>query len=79
MRIAFFTIKNMMIVISTRPTDTAQMNGLDEPKSAPAAVVRTTLDALEAGASWVLADDIARRMRSGLSADPAVYLQAITR
>ena len=59
--------------------DTDLTNGLDVPKSAPAAVVRTTLDALEVGASEVLADDITRQVHAGLSADPAVYLQALSR
>lgn len=52
---------------------------LDVPKLAPDSVVRTALDALEAGASEVLADDLTRRVHAGLSAEPAVYLQAFAR
>lgn len=59
--------------------DTDLTRGLDVPKLAPDAVVRTALDALEAGASEVLADDVTRRVHAGLSADPAVYLQALAR
>ena len=71
--------KTQVLALHVGFIDTDLTNGLDVPKSAPEAVVRTTLDALEAGASEVLADDIARRVHAGLSADPAVYLQAISR
>ncbi|WP_028604656.1 SDR family oxidoreductase [Ottowia thiooxydans] len=56
--------------------DTDLTRGLDVPKLAPDDVVRTALDALEAGASEVLADELTRRVHAGLSAQPAVYLQA---
>ena len=59
--------------------DTDLTRGLDVPKLTPEAVVRTALDALEAGASEVLADDLTRQVHAGLSADPAVYLQPISR
>ena len=57
--------------------DTDLTTGLDVPKLAPDVVVRTTFDALEAGASEILADDFTRQVHAGLSADPAVYLQPI--
>ncbi len=57
--------------------DTDLTRGFDVPKSAPQEVVRTALDALEAGASEVLADEATRQVHAGLSAQPAVYLQAI--
>jgi len=57
--------------------DTDLTTGMDVPKLAPDAVVRTTFDALEAGASEILADDFTRQVHAGLSADPAVYLQPI--
>jgi NAD(P)-dependent dehydrogenase (short-subunit alcohol dehydrogenase family) len=57
--------------------DTDLTRGFDVPKSAPDAVVRTALDALEAGASEVLADEVTRQVHAGLSASPAVYLQAM--
>jgi NAD(P)-dependent dehydrogenase (short-subunit alcohol dehydrogenase family) len=59
--------------------DTDMTSGFDVPKLAPADVVCTALDALEAGASEVLADEFTRKVHAGLSADPAVYLQPITR
>jgi NAD(P)-dependent dehydrogenase (short-subunit alcohol dehydrogenase family) len=55
--------------------DTDLTNGMDVPKSKPDDVVRTTLDALEAGASEVLADEITRQVHAGLPA--GVYLKAI--
>ena len=48
-------------------------------KSTPEAVVRRALDALEAGAEEVLADDITRQVKQGLSAEPGVYLGAVER
>jgi NAD(P)-dependent dehydrogenase (short-subunit alcohol dehydrogenase family) len=59
--------------------DTDLTRGFEVPKTAPDAVVRTALDALEAGVSEVLADEVTRLVHAGLSATPAVYLQAIER
>ena len=59
--------------------DTDLTAGLDVPKARPDDVVRITLDALEAGASEVLVDELTRQVHRGLSADPAVYLQPIDR
>ena len=55
--------------------DTDLTRGFDAPKSAPDVVVRAVLDALEAGAEEVLADDLTRQVKRGLSAEPGVYLQ----
>jgi len=54
--------------------DTDLTRGIDMPKSSPELIVRRTLDALEAGAEEVLADERARQIKQGLSADPGVYL-----
>ncbi|MGE0496227.1 MAG: SDR family oxidoreductase [Ramlibacter sp.] len=54
--------------------DTDLTRGIDMPKSTPGDVVRRALDALEAGADEVLADDITRQVKQGLSAEPGVYL-----
>ncbi|NUZ07352.1 SDR family oxidoreductase [Piscinibacter koreensis] len=59
--------------------DTDLTAGMDVPKARPADVVATALDGLEAGASEVLADEFTRQVHRGLSAHPAVYLQAIER
>jgi NAD(P)-dependent dehydrogenase (short-subunit alcohol dehydrogenase family) len=56
--------------------DTDLTRGIDMPKSSPAVVVAHALDALEAGADEVLADDITRQVKQGLSAEPGVYLLA---
>ncbi|HXE46985.1 MAG TPA: SDR family oxidoreductase [Ramlibacter sp.] len=56
--------------------DTDLTRGLDVPKSSPEVIVRRTLDALEAGAEEVLADEMTRQVKQGLSADPGVYLVA---
>ena len=55
--------------------DTELTRGIDLPKSSPELIVRRTLDALEAGAEEVLADERARQIKQGLTAEPAVYLR----
>ncbi|MET0518334.1 MAG: SDR family oxidoreductase [Burkholderiaceae bacterium] len=57
--------------------DTDLTAGLDAPKSTPEAIVRAAYDALEAGRSESLSDDISEAVHQGLSAEPAVYLQAM--
>lgn len=59
--------------------DTDLTQGIDAPKSTPQAIVSAAFDGLEAGASEVLSDDISRMVHQGLTAEPAVYLQAIER
>jgi NAD(P)-dependent dehydrogenase (short-subunit alcohol dehydrogenase family) len=54
--------------------DTDLTRGLDVVKVSPQSVVATALDALEAGASEVLADERAQTIKRGLTAEPAVYL-----
>ena len=56
--------------------DTDLTQGIEMPKSTPEAIVKQALDALEAGAHEVLADDLTRQVKGGLSAEPAVYLGA---
>ena len=71
--------KTQVLALHVGFVDTDLTRGMDVPKTAPEVVVRTTLDALEAGASEVLADDITRQVHQGLSGNPAVYLQALVR
>jgi NAD(P)-dependent dehydrogenase (short-subunit alcohol dehydrogenase family) len=54
--------------------DTDLTRDIDAPKSTPDQVVARVLDALEAGAEEVLADDISHQVKRGLSAEPGVYL-----
>ena len=54
--------------------DTDMASGYPMPKTSPDTVARLTLDALEAGQSEVLVDDITRQVRAGFGATPAVYL-----
>jgi NAD(P)-dependent dehydrogenase (short-subunit alcohol dehydrogenase family) len=54
--------------------DTDLTRGLDVVKVSPQSVVATALDALEAGASEVLADERAQTIKRGLTTEPAVYL-----
>lgn len=54
--------------------DTDMTRGMDVPKTPPQAIVGAALDALEAGASEVLADERTRQIKRGLTAEPPVYL-----
>jgi len=53
--------------------DTDMTAGVDAPKARPDDVVKAALETLEAGGGEALADDLARGVKSGLSA--GVYLQ----
>ncbi|GGU97602.1 short-chain dehydrogenase [Streptomyces filipinensis] len=56
--------------------DTDMASGIDAPKSAPGAVAALALDGVEAGAYEVLADDLTRSVKAGLSQDlAALYPQ----
>jgi NAD(P)-dependent dehydrogenase (short-subunit alcohol dehydrogenase family) len=54
--------------------DTDLARGLDVVKVSPQSVAISAFDALEAGASEVLADERARMVKRGLTAEPAIYL-----
>ncbi|RZL01800.1 MAG: SDR family oxidoreductase [Rubrivivax sp.] len=56
--------------------DTDMTRGFDAPKTPPELVVSRTLDALEAGADEVLADEFTQQVKQGLSAEPGIYLAA---
>jgi NAD(P)-dependent dehydrogenase (short-subunit alcohol dehydrogenase family) len=59
--------------------DTDLTRGIDLPKLAPAEVVEKAYAALEAGEKEVLIDELSRRVRQGLAADPGVYLDSVAR
>jgi NAD(P)-dependent dehydrogenase (short-subunit alcohol dehydrogenase family) len=48
--------------------------GIDAPKAKPEDVVSRVLDAVEAGAEEVLADETARQVKAGLTAERSAYL-----
>jgi NAD(P)-dependent dehydrogenase (short-subunit alcohol dehydrogenase family) len=54
--------------------DTDMTARIDAPKSRPEDVVKVTLAALEAGGEEVLADEVSRSVKQGLSAERGVYL-----
>lgn len=56
--------------------DTELTRGIDMPKSTPEAVVAQALDALEAGAQEVLADELTRHVKRGLADAPSRDLVA---
>lgn len=56
--------------------DTDLTQDIQMPKATPEAIVDRALAALEAGAQEVLADDLTKQVKGGLSAEQAVYLAA---
>ena len=63
-------------VIGVHPglMDTEMVSHLTLPKVKPIDVVRQTLSAIETGRDEVLADEIARQVKAGLSKEPGIYL-----
>lgn len=59
--------------------DTGMTKDFDVPKTSPLDIVTATFNALEAGLSEVLGDDITRLVHQGLSADLPVYLAPLVR
>ena len=56
--------------------DTDLTQGIELPKTKPETIVERALTALEAGAREVLADEMTQQVKSGLSAEQAMYLAA---
>jgi NAD(P)-dependent dehydrogenase (short-subunit alcohol dehydrogenase family) len=57
--------------------DTDMAANAQGPKSDPLAVAKQVLDAIENGRDEVLADDISKQIKAGLSPEKAVYLGAL--
>ncbi|MBQ0957802.1 SDR family oxidoreductase [Ideonella sp. 4Y11] len=68
--------KTQVLTLHMAFVDTGMTQGIDAPKSTPEQIVARALDALEAGAEEVLADELTQQVKLGLSAHPGVYLQA---
>jgi NAD(P)-dependent dehydrogenase (short-subunit alcohol dehydrogenase family) len=58
--------------------DTDLTVGIDSPKSDPAVVAALALDGVQAGAHEVLADDLSKNARAGLSTDLTVLYPQLT-
>ena len=54
--------------------ETDMTRHLTVPKSQPAGIARQVLTAVEAGADEVLADDVSRQVKAGLSREAGIYL-----
>ena len=78
-RIELIPQKTQVLGLHVGFIDTDLTANLDVPKLRADDVVRTTLDALEAGASEVLADPFTQQVHKGLSAEPAIYLEPVAR
>jgi NAD(P)-dependent dehydrogenase (short-subunit alcohol dehydrogenase family) len=63
-----------VVGVHAGPVDTDMASNLTLPKVQPADVVRRVLSALEAGRDEVLADDMTRQVKAGLSDEEGIYL-----
>jgi hypothetical protein len=63
-----------VVGVHAGPIDTDMASQLTLPKVKPVDVVRQVLDAIEAGRDEVLADDMTRQVKTGLSNEPGIYL-----
>lgn len=57
--------------------DTDLTRGIEMPKSTPESVVKQALDALEAGAEEVLADEATRQVKGSLASERSAYLAPV--
>src|ERR671919_528221 len=63
-----------VVGVHAGPIDTDMASQLTLPKIKPVDVVRQVLSAIETGQDEVLADDITRQIKAGLSNEPGIYL-----
>lgn len=63
-----------VVGVHVGPVDTDMASQLTLPKVKPVDVVRQVLSAIETGRAEVLADDMTRQVKAGLSNDPGIYL-----
>ena len=61
-------------LVHAGPVDTDMASELTLPKVKPEEVVRQVLSAIEAGRDEVLADDMTRQVKAGLSEENGIYL-----
>jgi hypothetical protein len=68
-------LRNDLSFQGTQPVfDTDLAKGFDAPKASPQDVASQILDAVQVGAKEVLADEITRKVKRGLSDEPGIYL-----
>jgi NAD(P)-dependent dehydrogenase (short-subunit alcohol dehydrogenase family) len=67
--------KTLVTGLHLGAADTDMMAGYDGPKAAPATVVASALDGIEANRLEVLADDWSRTVKASLAADPSEFYQ----
>ena len=63
-----------MLGVHAGPIDTDMASQLTLPKVTPLEVVRQVMSAIETGRDEVLADDMTRQVKAGLSDDLGIYL-----
>jgi NAD(P)-dependent dehydrogenase (short-subunit alcohol dehydrogenase family) len=63
-----------VVGVHAGPIDTEMAKNLTLPKVTPQAVVKQVLSAIETGVEEVLADDMTRLVKAGLSNQDGIYL-----
>ncbi|MES2510055.1 MAG: SDR family oxidoreductase [Pseudomonadota bacterium] len=70
--------KTQVLGLHMAYVDTDLTRGFDVPKTSPAEIVSRALDGLEAGLDEVLADDLTRQVKGGLTAARPSYLPQLS-
>jgi NAD(P)-dependent dehydrogenase (short-subunit alcohol dehydrogenase family) len=70
------TQKTQVLGLHMGFVDTDMTKGLDVPKTSPHSIANNAYDALESGASEVLADERSQLIKRGLTETPPVYLRS---
>lgn len=64
----------LVVAVHVGFMDTDLVRHVEAPKVRPDDVARQVLEAIEAGREEVLADELSRQVKKGLSAEPGIYL-----
>ena len=77
LRLELLAQRTQVVAVHVGFMDTDMTAGLNVPKSSPDDVARLVLDAVQAGESEVLADDVSRQVKAALSGDLSLLYPAL--
>ena len=77
LRLELLAQRTQVVAVHVGFMDTDMTAGLNVPKSSPDDIARRVLDAVQAGESEVLADDVSRNVKAALSGDLTLLYPAL--
>ena len=77
LRLELAAQRTQVVAVHVGFMDTDMTAGLNVPKSSPDDIARLVLDAVQAGDSEVLADDVSRHVKASLSGELTLLYPAI--